>query len=243
MPHEEISRTALARDGFGIERGAVDSATIASLRDELSAAHDAVRASGISATRGGMRFLLRDFASVRALAVSEPVSRVARAMVGDGAVAVRGLFFDKTPGANWSVLWHQDRTIAVSRRVEYAGFGPWSEKDGVVHVQPPAELLNDMVAVRVHLDDCGPENGPLRVLPGTHAHGILSPGRITAFQQTGEPMLCLASAGDIVAFRSLLLHASSPATIAAHRRVVHIEFVAARRAALPGDLRWHERAE
>jgi len=44
-------------------------------------------------------------------------------------------------------------TIAVRERREAEGFGPWSEKEGVPHVQPPAEILEKMVAIRVHLDD------------------------------------------------------------------------------------------
>jgi hypothetical protein len=33
-------------------------------------------------------------------------------------------------------------------------------------VHPPAEILDKMLTLRVHLDDCGEENGPLRVIPG-----------------------------------------------------------------------------
>jgi hypothetical protein len=69
------------------------------------------------------------------------------------ATLVRATLFDKTPGANWPVPWHWDLTICVAVRLEAPGFGPWTLKAGVHHVQPPVEVLETMVAVRVHLED------------------------------------------------------------------------------------------
>ena len=48
----------------------------------------------------------------------------------------------------------------------------------------------------------------------------------------------LVARGGILAFRPLLLHASSPARQPRHRRVVHLEFAAVE---LAGGLEWHER--
>jgi hypothetical protein len=80
---------------------------------------------------------------------------------------VRILAFDKTPETNWGVPWHQDRTVAVKRRVEADGFGPWSVKAEVPHVAPPQALLEAMFSLRLHLDDCGPDNGPLKIISGS----------------------------------------------------------------------------
>jgi ectoine hydroxylase-related dioxygenase (phytanoyl-CoA dioxygenase family) len=109
-------------------------------------------------------------------------------------------------------------------------------KAGVPHVQPPVEVLNRMVTLRVHLDDCGPESGPLRVLPGSHAEGVLSPARVVAWRDRVPPAACLAPAGGAVVMRPLILHASSPATAAGRRRVVHLEWSAD---TLPGGLTWY----
>lgn len=185
--------------------------------------------------RGGVRNLL-DLPSVRALARSEPVRRVAEQVLGPRCFAVRGILFDKTPDANWKVIWHQDLSIAVRERREVPGFGPWTEKDGVVHVQPTAEVLENMVAVRAHLDDCGLENGPVRLIPGSHRHGRLSPSDIDAWKAKGPVVDCVVRRGGLLLFRPLILHASSAATAPAHRRVVHLEFASD---ALPGGLRWH----
>ena len=105
-------------------------------------------------------------------------------------------------------------------------------------MQPPESLLERMLAVRLHLDDCGADNGPLRVLPGSHRVGRLSAAGIDHWRSSQQELPCLVERGGILAFRPLLLHASSPATAAAHRRVVHIEFAIDE---LPEPLRWHDR--
>jgi ectoine hydroxylase-related dioxygenase (phytanoyl-CoA dioxygenase family) len=158
-------------------------------------------------------------------------------MLGTKARVVRGLLFDKTPDANWKVAWHQDLSIAVRQRIEVPGFGPWSNKAGVTHVQPPVAVLENMITVRLHLDDCGPENGPLRVLPGSHSAGVLAPASIGQWTRDVAPVDCHVAAGGAVVMRPLLLHASSTANCPGHRRVVHLEFASG---PLPGGLEWFE---
>jgi ectoine hydroxylase-related dioxygenase (phytanoyl-CoA dioxygenase family) len=157
-------------------------------------------------------------------------------VVGPGAIPVRALFFDKTPEANWPVLWHQDLTIAVAERQDLAGWGPWSTKAGVVHVEPPAALLAGMLTIRLHLDDCHGSNGALRVLPGTHAQGRLTRNRIQRLREEVPEVTCEAPQGSALLMRPLLLHASSPARQPSHRRVVQIEY--ADQGALPAPLAW-----
>jgi ectoine hydroxylase-related dioxygenase (phytanoyl-CoA dioxygenase family) len=151
---------------------------------------------------------------------------------------VRAILFDKTPATNWKVSWHQDLTIAVKARRSVAGFGPWSEKAGVPHVQPPAAVLQRMVTLRVHLDACGSENGPLQVIPGSHTRGRLSPSDIERVTRDGPIVTCEVEAGGVLAMRPLLVHASSAARRPHHRRVVHLEFAADD---LPSGLQWYER--
>jgi ectoine hydroxylase-related dioxygenase (phytanoyl-CoA dioxygenase family) len=225
----------MAGAGYVIVPDAVGAPAIDALRAAV------VPRAAAPGNRGGIRHLLRDVPEVRALARSAPVRGVAEAALGPGAFAVRGILFDKTPDANWKVVWHQDLTIAVRERREVAGFGPWSEKDCVPHVQPPAALLARMVAVRLHLDDCTATNGPVRVIPGSHRAGRLSAADVDRWRAEVPEVVCTVPRGGILAFHSLLLHASSPALEPAHRRVVHIEFAATEWAELPGGLTWHER--
>lgn len=223
---------AVEREGWAVTPPVVPQLVVDNLIAELSpiaAEHQA---------RGGVRNLFERSPAVRALATSSAVRSVAEAVLGPHCFAVRAILFDKTSTANWKVVWHQDLTIAVRERATVWGFGPWSEKDGVAHVQPPESLLERMLAVRLHLDDCGADNGPVRVLPGSHRVGRLSAAAIAHWRGAREDVACLADRGAILAFRPLLLHASSPATVAEHRRVVHIEFAVDE---LPEPLAWYDR--
>lgn len=159
-------------------------------------------------------------------------------VLGSQAAVVRGILFDKTPQANWKVPWHQDLTIALQDRAEVEGFGPWTIKDGVHHVQPPVACLDQMLAIRIHLDDCGEENGPVKVIPGSHHMGRLSADQIQELSRTHTHVSCTCSRGDALLIRPLLLHASSAAASPAHRRVIHLEYAAFE---LPSALRWLSR--
>jgi hypothetical protein len=150
---------------------------------------------------------------------------------------VRAIYFNKTAEANWSVAWHQDLTIALKARLEVPGFTAWSVKDGTPHVQPPVELLQNMLTIRVHLDDCDETNGALRVLPGTHRQGRLSVEAIQALRESHPEHLCRAAAGDVLLMRPLLLHASGRSQGARPRRVLHIEYAGF---TLPDGLSWSD---
>ena len=137
---------------------------------------------------------------------------------------VRAILFNKTEVNNWLVSWHQDKTVAVSKEFRAEGWGPWSEKDGVVHVQPPVEVLNSMVTFRIHLDASSEENGCLSVLPGSHKLGILTQQEIAERSSTFEPVLCKAPERFALVMRPHLLHASAKGTAPTQRRVLHIEY-------------------
>ena len=231
-PHFSSVANAARVEGWFVTDPLVDGATLDVLARELEPVLDAERG------HGGVRNLLDASAGVRALAQSRVVRGVAETVLGDGCVVVRALLFDKTPEVNWKVVWHQDLTIAVAHRRDVPGFGPWSEKAGVVHVQPPVEVLQQMLAVRVHLDDCGVDNGPVRVISGSHRSGRLSPLAIEGWRGQMQESVCTAPKGAILAFHPLLLHASSPATAPGRRRVLHLEFASAAVRVLPGDLAW-----
>ena len=175
--------------------------------------------------------------SVRELTASEAVRQLVVAVLGKDCFAVRGILFNKTPESNWKVVWHQDRTIAVRERKEVPHFGPWSIKAGVQHVQPPASVMAGMLAVRLHLDESHKDNGPLRVIPGSHKVGCLSPSEIAACKER-QSVICTAPKGGAILMRPLLLHASACCSRPHQRRVIHLEFAADD---LPDGLEWHDR--
>ena len=187
--------------------------------------------------RGGLRDALRRIPALQRCAFDPRILGLAESVLGAGARPVKGTVFDKTSAANWKVPWHQDLTICVERRIEVEGFGPWSVKEGIVHVQPPAEILEQVLAIRIHLDDAGPDNGALRVLPGTHRSGRLAEAEIERLRGETPEVVCGVRAGGMMLMRPLLLHASSPCLRPVHRRVLHIEYSARQ---LPGGLAWRE---
>lgn len=227
--NDSCSKYSLPRDGFeSVER--------VLSHEELEELRRAV-AELPSRLRGGVRNLLRNSETVAAMANSGSVKALADAALGAEAFPVRALLFDKVPEANWKVPWHQDTAIAAAERVETPGFIGWSVKDGVTHVHPPVEILERMVALRIHLDDCGLDNGPLRVLPGSHCHGKLNEAQIEHWRQATAEVICSAAQGDVLVLRPLLLHASSLAKLPSHRRVIHLEYASD---ALPNGMRWFE---
>jgi ectoine hydroxylase-related dioxygenase (phytanoyl-CoA dioxygenase family) len=156
-------------------------------------------------------------------------------VAGPQAQVVRGIFFDKTPEANWKVAWHQDLTIAVRDKKEIAGFKGWSRKAGITHVQPPTWVLQKMLTLRLHLDDATEESGALKVIPGSHKHGRLSSTDIARVRRETPLVICPVKIGGVLAMRPLLLHSSSVSSASLHRRVIHLEFSAIN---LPGGLEW-----
>ena len=132
--------------------------------------------------------------------------------------------FDKSAEANWLVVWHQDTALPLLQKRDVQGWGPWSKKGGVAYAHAPADALAKVVAVRLHLDDSALENGPLRVLPGTHESGVLSDAQIHKLAQRVEPFACTVARGGVLVMRPLLVHASSKSLGPASRRVLHFEY-------------------
>ena len=196
--------------------------------------------------RGGLvyggRDLLWRVPQVFSLARSPEILSLAQRILGSRAFPVRGLFFDKTLETNWNLPWHQDLTVAVSARGDVAGFGPWTRKAGIPHAHAPAELLARMVTIRLHLDDSGRGDGPLRVLPGSHREGRLSGRAVLDWAGRAGTLAvdCCVNAGGAVLMRPLLLHASASRVSAGHRRVIHLEYAAED---LPGGLEWYRPAD
>lgn len=164
-----------------------------------------------------------------------PVGGLAATILGPACQPVRALLFDKSAAANWSLPWHQDRTIAVAERLEVAGFGPWSMKAGMPHVAPPPALLARMITLRVHLDPVPRSNAPLLVAPGSHRMGRIAERDIAEVVARCGTAACLAEAGDVWAYSTPILHASEAASALTRRRVLRVDYAID---ALPGGLRW-----
>lgn len=151
-------------------------------------------------------------------------------------VAVQCTLFEKSAGRNWLVAPHQDLAIPVAERVEHPALRGWSLKGGRHFVLAPADVLAQLVALRLHLDDATQADGGLRFVPGSHQDGVLDDAGVQRWRERVVEVAADARAGDALLMRPLVLHASSKATNAAgRRRVLHLLFGPA---ALPCGLRW-----
>jgi ectoine hydroxylase-related dioxygenase (phytanoyl-CoA dioxygenase family) len=162
-----------------------------------------------------------------------PVGAVAAQALGRNCFPVRAILFDKTGKTNWSLGWHQDRTIVVRERVDTPGFGPWTVKSGLLHVAPPADVLAAMVTLRVHLGPVSSTNAPLLIARGSHRLGMVAERDVDRVVAESEIAVCIAERGDIWLYRTLILHASAAAQQPRRRRVLQVDYAAA---PLPGGL-------
>lgn len=155
---------------------------------------------------------------------------------GDDYFLIKAIYFDKPPGANWIVPWHQDLTIVTEQKEEIAGFSKWRLKNGIDYVHPRVELLENIITIRIHLDNCTQENGALQVIRASHKNGI---GKKLDITQE-KPVICEVKRGGVLCMKPLLYHASKRTANNLNRRVIHLEFA---NKALPETLTYRERID
>lgn len=148
---------------------------------------------------------------------------------------VRAILFNKTSESNWLVPWHQDKTVSVIAEERPPGWGPWSIKDNVLHVQPPEEVLNNMVTFRIHLDAATKENGCLKLLPKSHHFGVIPQSEIASYVASQPAKECEVNRGSALVMRPHILHSSSKGLNPSQRRVLHLEFSGYK---LPAGMAW-----
>lgn len=169
------------------------------------------------------------------LTIDGCIGAVAASVLGATARPVRAILFNKSPETNWSLAWHQDRTICVREKREAPGFGPWTVKSGMVHVAPPFDLLTRMVTLRAHLDDVPATNAPLLIAPGSHKYGRVAVEDVEKVIEVCGSVSCVAEAGDVWLYATPILHASEAASLPTSRRVLQVDFAAEE---LPFGLEW-----
>jgi hypothetical protein len=155
-------------------------------------------------------------------------------VLGDECGLVRALYFDKPPDQTWALPWHKDLSIAVADHRCEPGYSRPRLKAGVFHTEPPVEVLERMLTLRIHLDAASARNGALSVISGSH-----KTGKQLSIRGLRSHLVCSA-AGDVLVMRPLLVHGSgrSAPECREHRRVLHLEF--AHSPHLPGAMKWHQ---
>ena len=212
-----INPPAHVTNGFDIVPAVLDQHDIAEVAASLEE-------EGLERSRAGARHLMRH-PIVQQVARDPRLIALASRILGPSAIPFRATLFDKSPDHNWLVVWHQDTALPFRERRDVSGWGPWSVKAGITYAHAPAAALSRVVALRLHVDDSGPDNGPLRVLPGTHTRGVMSDTEVAQLARDVQAVDCVCPAGGVVAMRPLVVHASSKAGTDRRRRVLHIEYV------------------
>lgn len=151
-------------------------------------------------------------------------SLVSAQIMSPKAAAIQAIAFDKTAATNWKVTWHQDLMFPLAHPATSSGYDLPAKKGDIDYARPPRAVLESLLAVRLHLDDCHASNGPLRVSPGTHRDGVLNSAELAETARRLGEIACTARMGDVLLMKPLLLHASSPATNPRHRRVLHLVY-------------------
>ena len=223
-----MSATPFATEGFTIVPGALAAAECQRLATEV--------ASAVSAGAGSRRLLSHGWC--QSLAVRIRDSPKFAGLVPSDYVAAQCTYFSKSSTQNWLVPIHQDLSIPVAERVNEPVLRGWSEKEGELYVQPPIALLESLVAVRIHLDACAEADGPLQVVPRSHASGAMAPEEAAEVRRSQGAVACTLNVGDALVLRPLLLHSSSKASGSSMRRVLHFLFGPPE---LPWGLRWPHR--
>lgn len=219
---------SFSKNGFEILKNVLTTEEIAPIKSELEQLT-------LPILTAGLRNADKKLPSINTLITCSKLLEKAENYLNGEPSIVRVILFDKTPDNNWLVAWHQDKTICVSEREEIAGWGLWTLKDGVHHVQPSLDVLNQMVTFRIHLDESTLETGCLRTIPNSHSYGILSSSQIREITNKQNTVNCIAETGSILVMRPHLLHASSKAIKPSQRRILHVEYSNYQ---LPESLTW-----
>lgn len=215
MRFEQQARD-FVEQGYAVFPGALAGEALALLRDECDAfvaredaRMDELGVDTIGISHRGKRYFANECQRVvpalRGVLFSETMAELCRATLGDTAYFFFDQYVVKGPEGGLPFSWHQDSGYVVGNG------GPPDHAPYVTCWCP--------------LDDATIENGTVRLMPGSHRNGILphdrQPGSndLVGAPAETEGVVVEAKAGDIVAFSSLLLHATGANRTDRPRRV------------------------
>lgn len=220
-------RHQLDQRGFAVAPGVYTEAEIHNILRVIESVH------GSQALFGERRFLQRTPGLLKAL-MNESLHKLLQD-VAPGYFLIKSIYFDKPAVSNWRVNWHQDLSIFVKAKNETYGFRNWTKKEDEYGVQPPTELLGNIITLRIHLDDTDATNGALKVIPHSHSIGVMR-AQTVSFSDN-DAVVCEVKAGDVMLMKPLLFHSSSRSESDRRRRVLHLELCSME---LPEGLEWSQ---
>lgn len=236
MKSSQLHTTELLNNGFTIIKNIYTQLQTEAIVAVIENADQTKTTFRKSADLFAIRQFLKEVPQAIKLIFTDELRAIIAQLLGNDYFVVKSIYFDKPAASNWYVSYHQDLTISVDKKMELDGFGPWTVKQNQFGVQPPIDLLQNIVTIRIHLDDTDENNGALKVIPASHLKGIYRPETIDWSTET--EITCTVPKGGIMLMKPLLLHSSGRTVNDQKRRVIHIEFC---NQSLPLGLNWSER--
>ncbi len=228
-------KSKLRTNGYCVLTSVFDDDAVLSIRERIEKAND-VNAACALQSRGKVfaaRNLIDSIPDLPRLVDSPLLNELLVAVLGDHYGLVRALYFDKPSGLSWNLPLHKDLTIAVKDNSHSTTqFSKPTRKAGVDHVEASQFILENMLTLRIHLDQVTERNGPLEVLPGSHLSGKRNDATSIV------PVKILVRSGDVLAMRPMISHASGHTDPDGNlrRRILHLEFCGTE--ILPDGFEW-----
>lgn len=223
----------LADKGYAVLRDVFPASAVQRIIHTIQSADQQSQAFRKTADLFAIRRVMAELPALQPYVLTPELLAWVRQLGGKDHFLVKSIYFDKPGASNWFVAWHQDLTISVDRKHPLPGFGPWTVKQEQFAVQPPVEILENMITFRIHLDDTDEHNGALKVIPGSHLKQVHRADTINLEEED----TCAVPAGGVMVMKPLLMHASGRTTNGLNRRVLHLEFSSI---PLPEPLQWAE---
>ena len=225
-------------DGFATIKHIYTTDEVDTILQQINQANTDKETFRKSADLFAVRQFLKEIPETIDTIFNDNLKGILQQVLGNKYFVVKSIYFDKPQTSNWYVSYHQDLTISVDKKININGFGSWTTKQNQFAVQPPLDILQNIVTVRIHLDEADNHNGALKVIPKSHLKGIYRPGTIDWTIES--EVTCNVPRGGIMLMKPLLLHSSGRTTNNRQRRVIHIEFSSNE---LPAGLNWAERID
>lgn len=230
------SKQSFSENGFLILDEIYSETEINQILNEINSADSQKDTFRKTSDLFAIRQILKEIPKLNEIIFNENLRNLIQKFIGNDFFVVKSIYFDKPETSNWYVAYHQDLTISVDKKIELENFNFWTKKQNQYAVQPPIEILENIVTIRIHLDETNEKNGAMKVVPKSHSKKIYRPETID--WSTEKEVSCNVNKGGVMLMKPLLLHASGRTTNNQRRRVIHIELSNFN---LPNEINWSEK--
>jgi len=231
-----IAKDNLYNKGFSIVDGIYNDKEIDSILNSISNADQTNTTFRKSEDLFAIRQVVKEIPEILQFIFNDNLKYLISNIIGNDYFIVKSIYFDKPENSNWYVAYHQDLTISVDKKAEIENFVNWTKKQNQFAVQPPISVLENIVTLRIHLDETNSENGALKVIENSHSKGIYRPETIN--WESEKEVTCNVNKGGVMLMKPLILHSSGRTTNSKKRRVIHIELS---NIDLPKEINWAEK--